>query len=112
MLHETMLNDQSFLNKDCWYLGERMLNDKQALQVKTYSVIYTSDLRTFTLYPLPRAFLYVKRQKSLSLFLEEGWEQMGQLSCIAPMYTQEISSLMHCPLGNWSMRDGQHTFSE
>ena len=49
MLHETMLNDKSFLNKDCWYLGEGMLNDKQALGVKTYSVIYTSDLGTFTL---------------------------------------------------------------
>lgn len=44
-----MLNDQSFLNKDCWYLGEGMLNDKQALGVKTYSVIYTSDLGTFML---------------------------------------------------------------
>lgn len=44
-----MLNDQSFLNKDFWYLGEGMLNDKQALGVKTYSVIYTSDLGTFTL---------------------------------------------------------------
>ena len=51
-------------------------------------------------------------ESEVGVSLEEGWEQMGQLSCIAPMYTQEISSLMHCPLGNWSMRDGQHTFSE